>query len=123
MPASPAPQLALLTGFPGFIGRRLARRLLDDDPGLHLAALVEPRMLDTAHTVAESIDADRLEIVSGDITDARLGLNDSDYERFRADVQYVFHLAAIYNLAVPFSVAHHVNVEGTGNVLGLCRGA
>ncbi len=123
MSPSPAPQLALLTGFPGFIGRRLARRLLDGDPGLHLAALVEPRMLDTAHTVAESIDAERLEIVSGDITDARLGLSDEDYERFRADVDYVFHLAAIYNLAVPFSVAHHVNVEGTGNVLGLCRAA
>ena len=123
MSPNPKQQLALLTGFPGFIGRRLARRLLDDDPGLHLVAIVEPRMLDTAHTVAETINADRLEIVSGDITEARLGLSESDYERIGADVDYVFHLAAIYNLAVPFSVAHHVNVEGTGNVLSLCRGA
>ena len=123
MSANPTPQLALLTGFPGFIGRRLARRLLDDDPGLRLAAIVEPRMLDTAHSVAESIDAGRLEIMSGDITEARLGLSESDYDRVRADVDYVFHLAAIYNLAVPFSVAHHVNVEGTGNVLSLCRAA
>src|SRR4051795_8150417 len=36
----------LLTGFPGFIGKRLAARLLDD--GATLTALVEPRMVETA---------------------------------------------------------------------------
>ncbi len=123
MPPKSTPPLALLTGFPGFIGRRLARRLLEQDPGLRLAAIVEPRMLDTARTVAESIDADRLEIISGDIAEPRLGLGEADYERFSAEVAYVFHLAAIYNLAVPLSVAQRVNVEGTANVLTLCRGA
>jgi thioester reductase-like protein len=33
------------------------------------------------------------------------------------------HLAAIYNLAVPFDVAQDVNVNGTGNVLDLCARA
>ena len=123
MPSNPAPPLALLTGFPGFIGRRLARQLLDQDPAQRVVALVEPRMLDTARTVADSIDADRLEIVSGDITEPRLGCSDDDYGRFVAEVDQVFHLAAIYNLAVPLSVAHRVNVDGTGNVLTLCRAA
>src|SRR5438477_532384 len=43
----------LLTGFPGFIGRRLAAKLLGDDSGLRLVALVEPRMLEAAKFQAE----------------------------------------------------------------------
>jgi thioester reductase-like protein len=34
-----------------------------------------------------------------------------------------FHLAAIYNLAVPLELAQRVNVDGTGNVLELCAEA
>ena len=32
---------ALITGFPGFIGRRLVRALLDQHADLHIVALVE----------------------------------------------------------------------------------
>ena len=113
----------LVTGFPGFIGRRLIAALLDADDGARVVALVEPRMLATAQTVAESLDADRIELLAGDITDRRLGLGPDDYERLQAEVRRVFHLAAIYDLAVPLELAQRVNVDGTGNVLDLCRAA
>ncbi len=38
------------------------------------------------------------------------------------EIVSVFHLAAIYNLAVPLEIAQRVNVDGTGNVLDLCAG-
>ena len=113
----------LVTGFPGFIGRRLIAALLDADADARVVALVEPRMLATAQTVAESLDASRIELLAGDITDRRLGLEPDDYERLRAEVRRVFHLAAIYDLAVPLELAQRVNVDGTGNVLDLCRAA
>ena len=113
----------LVTGFPGFIGRRLIAALLDADADARVVALVEPRMLATAQTVVESLDAPRIELLAGDITDRRLGLEPDDYERLRAEVRRVFHLAAIYDLAVPLELAQRVNVEGTGNVLDLCRAA
>jgi thioester reductase-like protein len=113
----------LVTGFPGFIGRRLIAALLEADPGAHVTALVEPRMLDPARTVAESIGAERIELLTGDITDRRLGLEPADYERIAAETRRVFHLAAIYDLAVPLEIAQRVNVDGTGNVLDLCRAA
>ena len=113
----------LVTGFPGFIGRRLVASLLDADGDARVVALVEPRMLETARGVAERMDPERIELLAGDITDRRLGLDDGDYERLRADVRRVFHLAAIYDLAVPLEVAQRVNVDGTGNVLDLCRAA
>src|SRR3954468_5725238 len=104
----------LLTGFPGFIGRRLADRLIGD--GASLTALVEPRMAEAAREAAP----DGLEVLEGDITEQRLGLSDSDWERLTAEITTVFHLAAVYDLAVPAEIAQRVNVDGTGNVLELC---
>ena len=77
----------LVTGFPGFIGRRLVASLLDADGDARVVALVEPRMLEAARAVAERMDPERIELLAGDITDRRLGLDDGDYERLRADVR------------------------------------
>src|SRR4051812_16465093 len=112
---------ALITGFPGFIGRRLAAKLLADDKKLQLVAVVEERMLEVARAAAGEIDGKRLEVIAGDIGEFHLGLADADFDRLAGEVTTVFHLAAIYNLAVPLTLAQKVNVEGTGNVLDFCR--
>lgn len=114
---------SLLTGFPGFIGRRLARDLLHADRKARVIALVEPRMLEAAAAAAEEIDGDRIEILPGDIAERRLGLDEDAYARLAGEVRRVYHLAAIYDLAVPKELAQRVNVDGTGNVLELCLAA
>jgi thioester reductase-like protein len=116
-----AQPLAFLTGFPGFIGRRLVRALVEGEPDLRVACLVEPRMEAQAREAAAAIDPERVEILLGDITDRRLGLEPHDYERLLAEATTAHHLAAVYDLAVPLEVAQRVNVEGTGNVLELCE--
>ena len=113
---------ALLTGFPGFIGRRLVRALLAEHADLEVVALVESRMGAAARTLAAEI-GDRLEVVEGDIAERRLGLGQTDWDRLTGSVTHVFHLAAIYDLAVPVELAQRVNVDGTGNVLELCLAA
>jgi thioester reductase-like protein len=110
----------LLTGFPGFLGTRLVRRLLSDDEQARVIALVEPKMAERAREVAAGIDAGRIEILPGDIADRSLDLGREDYERVAAEVTSVHHLAAIYSLDVPSELAQAVNVEGTGNILELC---
>jgi thioester reductase-like protein len=113
--------LALFTGFPGFIGKRLVRRLLADDPELRVAAIVESSMADKARSAAGDIEGgDRIDVLEGDIGERGLGLGDEDLERLKAETTVAYHLAAIYNLAVPLRVAQRVNVDGTGNVLELC---
>jgi thioester reductase-like protein len=114
---------SLLTGFPGFIGKRLVGKLIAEDPEARIAALVEPRMLEAARAAAAEIDGDRVEVIAGDIGEPRLGLGDEDYERLRAEARHVFHLAAIYSLDVPLEIAQRVNVDGTGNVLAFCAAA
>jgi thioester reductase-like protein len=113
---------ALLTGFPGFIGRRVVARLLEVDDNARVTALVESRMADTARELAERY-GDRVEIVEGDIGERRLGLDDDAWDRLTGSVEMVFHLAAIYDLAVPLALAQKVNVDGTGNVIDFCRAA
>jgi thioester reductase-like protein len=108
--------LIFFTGFPGFIGKRLVNSLLERDSDARVVALVEPRFAAEAREAA----GDRTEILEGDIGERRLGLSDEVYGRLVAEVTSAYHLAAIYNLAVPLEVAQRVNVEGTGNVLELC---
>ncbi len=112
----------LLTGFPGFIGRRLVKRLLEEK-SVDIVALVEPRMVKAATAAAAEIDADRIEVLAGDISERRLALGDEDWDRLTKEVRRVYHLAAIYDLAVPVEAAQRVNVDGTGNVLELCAAA
>lgn len=113
----------LFTGFPGFIGARLIPRLLDQDPAAVVVALVEPRMVEKARAAAAVIDAERVLVEPGDITDPRLGLTDARYAELAASTTQVHHLAAIYDLAVPLAIAERVNVLGTQHVIAFCRAA
>ncbi len=127
----------LVTGFPGFIGRRLVAELLregeGDDGGASAAAgggdgrvvcVVEERMFEAARAAAAALPGgERVEVVAGDIVERRLGLSPAYYDRLTSEVRRVFHLAAIYDLAVPIEIAQRVNVDGTGNVLELCGDA
>jgi thioester reductase-like protein len=114
----------LVTGFPGFIGTRLVRRLLADAPGAGVVALVEPRMAERAREVAATLDGgERVTVQPGDIADPLLGVDDATYERLVAQTTEIHHLAAIYDLAVAEGIAERVNVLGTQHVLDLARRA
>jgi thioester reductase-like protein len=112
---------ALITGFPGFIARRLVARLVQDDPELRITALIQESMAEPARRAADACGDGRVELIAGDIGERRLGLSEQDWSRLAGSVGEVHHLAAIYDLAVPFDLAQRVNVEGTGNVLDFCR--
>ncbi len=129
MAAATTTGLTFLTGVPGFIGTRLARRLLHD-PDRRLALLVYPdrALLDKARAFAAEAEVDgacagRVEVLAGDISRPRLGLDARTYERLEKETTRAFHLAALYNLAAPRQLSYAVNVEGTRNVLDLLERA
>ena len=109
-----------LTGFPGFIAARLVGRLAKPDTQFFL--LVQPQFVEKAMRSAEEISRktdtplENFAIVEGDITQENLGISDEDREIVRAETTDVFHLAAVYDLAVSKETAYRVNVEGTKNV-------
>ncbi len=109
-----------LTGFPGFIAGRLIERLARD--GARFLLLVQPAFVARARTEIMRIAGEtgtaveNFRIVEGDITHTDLGLSRADIETARAETTMLFHLAAIYDLAVRRDAAMHVNLEGTRHV-------
>jgi thioester reductase-like protein len=121
----PDRETLFITGFPGFIANRLLERLAEKD--CRFILLVQPSL---ATRAAEEIvricdltakKADDFRVVEGDITEPSLGLSASDLELVQQETTRVFHLAAIYDLAVPRELAMRVNPGGTRNVLALAR--
>lgn len=114
-----------LTGFPGFIAGRLVKRLAAR--GAHLWLLVQPAFIERARAeitrLAEETGtpASNFRIIEGDITRDSLGISPAELDALRAEATMIFHLAAIYDLAVERELAMRVNVEGTRRVNEFAR--
>ena len=114
-----------LTGFPGFIAARLIKELARG--GARFLLLVQPAFVSQARAEIARLanetgaGAERFHLVEGDITRARLGMSEAEFERARAEATVLFHLAAIYDLGVRRELAMRVNVEGTRNVNEFAR--
>lgn len=114
-----------ITGFPGFIADRLLERLARND--CRFILLVQPAFIRRAQAEIARIaqlsgkTVDDFEIVTGDISQPGLALASADAERTRELTTRVFHLAAVYDLAVERELAMRVNVGGTRNVVEFAR--
>ena len=120
------PNVHFVTGYPGFIGKRLAARLLERDRKAQLCLLVQPRFARDARREVGKLDAKtaaRVRIFVGDIVDMHLGLSGEEYRRLAGEVTHIFHLAAISYLGVDRRNLERVNVDGTRSVLELARDA
>lgn len=108
----------VFTGFPGFIASQLIRKNIETDVGI--TAIVLPSELRKAQQEAERIQLETgcnpINIIEGDITKGNIGLKSADIEFLKSKRVVFWHLAAIYDLAVPRELAWKVNVEGTKGV-------
>jgi thioester reductase-like protein len=111
------------TGFPGFIGKRLVEKILVNQPESFIYLLVEPRFVSSANEALEKMGekiiniASRTSVIAGDISKSNFGLEEVLYNELIQKVNTIFHLAAIYNLAVKKEISYLVNVQGTINIL------
>lgn len=103
----------LITGGGGFLGRRLAKRLLGRTDLGHLV------LLDTA-PATDIGTTDRVTSVTGDIADRTLLA-----ELIDSDTTVIFHLAAVVSgmAEADFELGMRVNVDGTRALLEVCRAA
>ena len=114
-----------LTGFPGFIAERLVARLARPDVQFFL--LVQPPFLDKAAKTVERIlqttstPLENFALIEGDIAKPNLGMSADDNSILQSETSDIFHLAAVYDLAVSKDIAYRVNLEGTKNVNNFAR--
>lgn len=112
---------AFVTGYPGFIGKRLVKYLAEKNPDGRITLLVQPKFVKEAEAYAAKLRGARIDILSGDIVDMHLGLAGREYQRLVDETTHLFHLAAVSYLGVPHDLARRVNVDGTRTVLELAR--
>ncbi|MEH7177396.1 SDR family oxidoreductase [Neobacillus vireti] len=117
------------TGFPGFICNQLIREVLKrNELNCIVYVLVLQSMMDKAVKERQAIISElglkdeAFVIIEGDITQPSLMIAKDNLEWLNEKVTHVFHLAAIYDLAVPRDIAFTINVTGTKNVNGLVKG-
>ena len=119
-------QTHLFTGFPGFIATQLIKELIRVGELEKIYAVVQSSQVELAKEKAASIMNEMnvsfpFEILVGDIMKAELGMAHELMDDLHEEKLTVWHLAAIYDLAVKAEIAWQVNVEGTRQVIEFVR--
>ena len=79
-------------------------------------------MRDVEKIAAESkVPLENFALIEGDITKENLVMSAEDSQIVTTETTSVYHLAAVYDLAVPKSVGYAVNVEGTKTSINWLR--
>jgi nonribosomal peptide synthetase DhbF len=125
---SPAMKHIFLIEGSGFVGGHLLASLLHTDARLiclmrgnsipeatqRLAASLEKRQL--------TIDLSRVDVLLGDLSKPRLGLQDSHYAELQQSVDLIIHSGADVSLYSKYDKLKAVNVDGLGRVLEFATG-
>jgi thioester reductase-like protein len=117
------PDVTLVTGFPAFTARRMARKVVESDRRGRVYLLARPKFRADAEEFVRSLSdgSGRATVLEGDVCDMDLGLAGSEYRELAGEVTAIHHLASIYYLGVKREVAERVNVAGTRAILDLAR--
>ncbi|TCI70604.1 MULTISPECIES: SDR family oxidoreductase [unclassified Exiguobacterium] len=118
------------TGFPGFLAGKMITHLasLPNQIGT-IYALHLPTERSGAHALkqelleATSLRDDQLVLVEADITLPEVVLDPIMRSVIEREVNYVFHLAAAYDLNIPYDVGYRINLLGTKHITSLAKRA
>jgi thioester reductase-like protein len=114
-----------ITGFSRFIANELIKLLVNDNTEhvlycLHLPSMQHKAMLAAKRIEEEADSSKRIILVEGDITYEGLNLPEGVRDQLKNEIDYVWHLAAVYDLSVAYETAYKVNVIGTRNMNQFC---
>jgi fatty acid CoA ligase FadD9 len=130
------PHTVLLTGANGYLGRFLCLEWLErlSQTGGRLICVVRGGDAVTARTRLEGVfdsgdpellrhfhelAADHLEVLSGDIGQPNLGLDEATWDRLAQSVDLIVHSAALVNHVLPYGQLFGPNVVGTAELIHL----
>ncbi|WP_395709459.1 D-erythronate dehydrogenase [Reyranella sp.] len=111
----------VITGGAGFLGKKLARRILQQ--GTLADASGQPRpvselmLFDVGEAKGPGLDDPRVKVLTGDIA------NFATVQSVVQGADTVFHFAAVVSAGAEadFDLGYRVNLDGTRNVLEACR--
>ncbi|QHS10767.1 SDR family oxidoreductase [Sinimarinibacterium sp. NLF-5-8] len=110
-----------VTGATGFIGKFLLEQLLARaDAQVHVLVRASSIHKFAALQARYGGAGQRLIAVEGDITEAGV-ISAADLKKLKGKIDHVFHLAAVYDMAMDDETGNRINNEGTRNVVQLCN--
>jgi NAD(P)-dependent dehydrogenase (short-subunit alcohol dehydrogenase family) len=111
-----------VTGATGFIGARLAKKLLLRE-GAVVYFLVRRQRLPVVGQLLErwGVGPDRAIPIVGDLAEPRLGVSAADLDILRGRIDHLFHLAAVYDLKASAEAQEIANVQGTQHTIEFAR--
>ncbi|MCW2767031.1 MAG: family oxidoreductase [Nocardioides sp.] len=107
-----------VTGATGFIGRHLVQELIDQREG-EIFVLVRPGSLARMETLIGRWGTSRVVPVTGDLSQAGLGVDPEWVAEHHGSIDHFFHLAAIYDMTADDATNETMNVGGTRNAVEL----
>jgi len=111
-----------VTGATGFIGKRLVRKLLERKGSIvHILLREESRDKLEALRQYWGVPAARVVPVLGDLTRKKLGVAAADLKKLKGQVDYVYHLAAVYDLSSDEESQIAANIDGTRNAVEFAK--
>jgi nucleoside-diphosphate-sugar epimerase len=116
-------ETVFITGFPGFIAAAAAQLAVAGAQLLLGAAGVRRAGASDIERIAadKGIPARHFRILQGDITTENLGMSLPELQAARTETTTIFHLAALYDLAVARELGIKINLGGTRNVNTFAR--
>src|SRR5438034_5232797 len=105
-----------VTGATGFIGKRLVKTLLERR-GSTVYFLLRPESEGKVNDLLAYWGATKARAcpVFGDLTTKKLGVAADDIKQLKGQIDHLYHLAAVYDLAADEESQVQVNIEGTRN--------
>jgi len=112
-----------ITGGTGFIGHNLIGELLQKKKKANIYVLVRKgsKKKFESQKKAWGKDADRVIAVTGDLTRPMLGIPAKKRSMLEGEIDYVFHLAAVYDLLADAESQTGANVGGTHNTVSFAE--
>ncbi|HVR00468.1 MAG TPA: carboxylic acid reductase [Mycobacterium sp.] len=134
--AAGEPHTVLLTGANGYLGRFVTLEWLErlSRTGGKLITIIRGNDADAARARLEEVfdrgdphllnhfrelATEHLEVITGDISEPNLGLDDTTWQRLAESVDLISHVGALVNHVLPYDQLFGPNVVGTAEVIKL----
>ena len=111
-----------VTGATGFIGKRLVKKLLERKGAVvHFLMRKESADKVTDLRAYWGVGPARAIPVFGDLKNKKLGVGSEDIRKLKGTVDFIYHLAAVYDLDADEESQVAVNVDGTRNAVEFAK--
>jgi thioester reductase-like protein len=116
----------LITGYPGFVARKLLVHVLAAEPRSFVYLVVLPKFVPDAAAALEAMGGaprGRVAVLEGDAAAMDLGLSGREFRQITSEVDLIHHLAHASYVGVERKAAEQLNTIGAAEIVELAKAA